>query len=118
MVCHFHFGSCLSFAVSNGQLHLQNLRTWLSYNCQSCRALFSTGFVTDKAGQAKVRVEESGDGRGSVTVRLKHILERECGSHVLQISCTLWVYNCAGLPLALQQSIDEEDSMQMVCFCY
>ena len=61
-----------------------------------------------------MRVEESGDGRGSVTVRLKHILERECGSHVLQISCTLWVYNCAGLPLALQQSIDEEDSMQMV----
>ena len=76
--------------------------------------LFRSTYVTDKEGEARVRVEESGDGRGSVTVRLKHILERECGTRVLQISCTLWVYNCAGLPLALKQSLEDDTTTQTV----
>ena len=66
-------------------------------------------FVTEKEGEGSLRVVEAGEGRGSVTVRLRHILEVSCGIHILQISCTLWVYNCAGLPIALQQSTDEED---------
>lgn len=79
-----------------------------------CRLLFATGIVADREGESQVRVEESGEGKGSVNVCLKHLLERECGSHILQISCTLWVYNCAGLPLALQQSIEEDQSLTMV----
>lgn len=67
-------------------------------------------FVAEKEGEGFLRVVEAGEGQGSVMIRLRHILEAECGIHILQISCTLWVYNCAGLPMALQQSVDEEDS--------
>lgn len=66
-------------------------------------------FVPEKEGEGTLRVVEAGEGRGSVAVRLRHILEASCGIHILQISCALWVYNSAGLPIALQQSTDEED---------
>ena len=51
-----------------------------------------------------VNLDSPNIGRGTATVRLRHVLEAECGSHVLRLSCTLWVYNCSGLPIALQQS--------------
>lgn len=66
-------------------------------------------FAPEKEGEGTLRVVEAGEGRGSVAVRLRHILEASCGIHILQISCALWVYNSAGLPIALQQSTDEED---------
>ena len=65
--------------------------------------------MAEKEGEGTLRVVEAGEGRGSVAVRLRHILEASCGIHILQISCSLWVYNSAGLPIALQQSTDEED---------
>ena len=32
---------------------------------------------------------------------------QECGSHLLALSCALWVYNLSGVPIALQPSTDE-----------
>ena len=64
--------------------------------------------MPEKEGHGSFKVTEAGEGRGTATVRLKHLLEEECGSHVLRLSCTLWVYNCTGLPIALQQSDVEE----------
>ena len=73
-------------------------------------------FVPEKEGEGSLRVVEAGEGRGSVGVRLRHILEASCGIHILQISCALWVYNSAGLPIALQQSTDvEDDSLVSEC---
>ena len=55
------------------------------------------------------QVAASGDGGGSTTVQLAHTQDRECGGHILQLSCGLWVYNCTGMPLALLQD-DLDDS--------
>ena len=78
------------------------------------RASELENFVAEKEGEGSLRVTEAGEGRGSATVRLKHILESECGSHVLRVSCTLWVYNCTGLLIALQQSADEDERSDQV----
>ena len=52
-------------------------------------------------------MHESGEGRGSTDVRVKHIVEA-AGNHVIRFCCALWVYNCTGLPIALQQvTLDE-----------
>lgn len=48
------------------------------------------------------QVNESGEGRGSTCVRVKHVLEAD-GNHIIHFCCALWVYNCTGLPIALQQ---------------
>lgn len=67
----------------------------------------------DEAGRAVTlfQVAASGDGGGSTTVQLAHTQDRECGGHILQLSCGLWVYNCTGMPLALLQG-DLDDSRQ------
>ena len=53
----------------------------------------------------------TGDGSTSTLVQLAHTQDNECGGHILQVSCGLWVYNCTGMPLALQKS-DPDDSRQ------
>ena len=55
------------------------------------------------------RVAQTGDSRGTATVQLEHTLDRDCGSHVLRVACALWVYNCIGLPLALQESSRDDE---------
>jgi hypothetical protein len=35
-------------------------------------------------------------------VRVKHAV-KAAGNHVVRFCCALWVYNCTGLPIALQQ---------------
>jgi len=35
-------------------------------------------------------------------VRVKHVVEA-AGNHVIRFCCALWVFNCTGLPIALQQ---------------
>ena len=67
----------------------------------------------DEAGRAVTlfQVAASGDGGGSTTVQLAHTQDQECGGHILQLSCGLWVYNCTGMPLALLQG-DLDDSRQ------
>lgn len=49
-------------------------------------------------------VTQAGESRGTNLVQLRHAVERQCGGHALALTCALWVYNCTGLPLALQQS--------------
>jgi hypothetical protein len=49
-------------------------------------------------------VTQAGESRGTSLVQLRHSVERQCGGHALALTCALWVYNCAGLPLALAQS--------------
>ena len=49
------------------------------------------------------QVHESGEGRGSSSVRVKH-LRQASGNHAIRFCCALWVYNCTGLPIALQQA--------------
>jgi len=73
--------------------------------------------VAEKEGEGYLRVVEAGEGRGSVSLRLRHMVETTYACHVLQISCTLWVYNCAGLPIALQQSTDEDERGDTVSRC-
>lgn len=63
----------------------------------------------EKEGEHMLSVLEAGEGRGSVPVKLRHLLEKSSGIHILQISCSLWVFNRAGLPIALQQSTEEDD---------
>ncbi|KAK9798969.1 hypothetical protein WJX73_003190 [Symbiochloris irregularis] len=62
----------------------------------------------EEAAETFFKVSESGDSRGSATVYLRHLLDTDCGSHLLRFSCALWVYNCTGFPIALQQSEADE----------
>ncbi len=55
-------------------------------------------------------VTQAGESGGSATVQLKHMVDAESGSHILRLTCALWVYNCTGVPLALQQSEMDESS--------
>lgn len=48
-------------------------------------------------------MREEAKARGRSTVTLRRTLERASGCNVLRFSCALWVYNCSGLPLALQK---------------
>lgn len=64
--------------------------------------------MLEEAAETSFKVSESGDSRGSATVYLRHLLDSDCGSHLLRFSCALWVYNCTGFPIALQQSDADE----------
>ena len=50
-----------------------------------------------------MQVREEAKARGSSTVTLRRTVESASGCNVLRFSCALWVYNCCGLPLALQK---------------
>lgn len=58
------------------------------------------------------QVTQAGESRGNSTVHLKHIVDRECGSHILRLTCALWVYNCTSVPLALQESAMDDTPRQ------
>ena len=49
------------------------------------------------------QVASTGESSSTTTVQLAHTQDPECAGHILQVSCGLWVYNCTGMPLALQQ---------------
>ncbi len=77
--------------------------------CFSHRAGSMDGFDEGRAvGSFQV---VSADGSTSTLVQLAHTQDNECGGHILQVSCELWVYNCTGMPLALQKG-DLDDSRQ------
>lgn len=62
----------------------------------------------EEVAERSFTVYESAEGHGSATVYLRHLLDADCGSHLLRFSCALWVYNCTGFPVALQQSDADE----------
>ena len=68
----------------------------------------------DDAGRAVTlfQMAATGDGGGSTTVQLAHTQDSECGGHILQLSCGLWVYNCTGMPLALLQDALDDSRQQ------
>ena len=69
-------------------------------------------FTAEEQGEGQLHVAEANDGQGSTTLTLRRVLESECGSHILRVGCTLWVYNCAGLPLAIQQAPETDSAEQ------
>ena len=62
----------------------------------------------EETATVSFQVMQAGESRGVATVQLRHMVDTECGSHILRFTCALWVYNCTGLPLALQQSEMED----------
>lgn len=64
------------------------------------------GFIEEANRSLKgceaMQVHESGEGRGSTNVQIKH-LRQASGNHVIRFCCALWVYNCTGMPIAMQQ---------------
>ena len=65
---------------------------------------------TEEMATVSFQVTQAGESRGVATVQLRHMVDAECGSHILRFTCALWVYNCTGVPLALQQSEMEDVS--------
>eukprot|EP00884_Botryococcus_braunii_P001070 jgi/Botrbrau1/10964/Bobra.0383s0018.1 len=59
-------------------------------------------------GEAEVNFDvlEEGEGGGHATFYLKFGPDPETGSSVLRLVCACWVYNCLGIPIALQQVKD------------
>ena len=77
------------------------------------RAADGEEVAAERQGNAEVAVLESGEGRGRAKLRLIHMLEPCAGSHLLRLTCAAWVYNCAGLPIALRPA-DEDDARELV----
>ena len=58
----------------------------------------------DILGKASVQVTKQRKENGSASLSLCHCYDPKSGGHVLRVSCSLWVFNCTGLPIALRQS--------------
>lgn len=58
----------------------------------------------DILGKASVQVTKQRKEDGSASLSLCHCYDPKSGGHVLRVSCSLWVFNCTGLPIALRQS--------------
>lgn len=56
--------------------------------------------------EVKMDVLEEGDGGGHATFFLKVGPDPETGSTILRLVCACWVFNCLGIPIALQQVRD------------
>ena len=56
-------------------------------------------------------MQEVGHGQSEVQVFLRHSLDTATGSHTLLLGCTLWVFNCTGVPVSLRQSGAAEGSL-------
>lgn len=54
-------------------------------------------------GEGRVQVQEEGKARAVSTVTLVREVDAASGATLLRLSCALWVYNCSGLPIALQR---------------
>lgn len=52
---------------------------------------------------AGVQVQEEGKARARSAVALVREVDAASGATLLRLSCALWVYNCSGLPVALQR---------------
>ena len=65
----------------------------------SCNLLASIGCAKSVLQQ----VREEAKARGTSTLMLRRVLEATSGCTLLHFTCALWVYNCSGLPLALQK---------------
>lgn len=55
-------------------------------------------------------VTEAVEGGRAVPIQITRQQDAITGAHTLMISCALWVYNCTGLPIALQQLQQHEDA--------
>lgn len=73
--------------------------TWVSAAVEALYKISSRSLE----GYLVMQVHESGEGRSSTSVRVKHSRQAS-GNHVIRFCCGLWVYNCTGLPIALQQA--------------
>eukprot|EP00887_Chlorella_sp_A99_P007395 scaffold2.g7395.t1 len=53
-----------------------------------------------------VLLQQLGHSRPGVRAFVRHALDTGTGAHTLRFGCTMWVYNCTGVPIALRQSMD------------
>ncbi|KAL6783764.1 hypothetical protein ACKKBF_B05705 [Auxenochlorella protothecoides x Auxenochlorella symbiontica] len=54
-----------------------------------------------------LQLVEVGQSGHSVGVVLRHGLDPGSGARVLRLTCTLWIFNCTGQPLALRQAHED-----------
>ena len=55
----------------------------------------------------RVVLHELGVGQSSVEVAVRHGLDAATGSHLIRLACTLWLFNCTGVPVSLRQAVEE-----------
>ncbi|KAK2078489.1 hypothetical protein QBZ16_003329 [Prototheca wickerhamii] len=60
--------------------------------------------------EQRVPLVEQGQGAHRPGATLRQGLDVGSGARVLALSCALWVFNCAGQPLALRQAADDTGS--------
>eukprot|EP00803_Ostreobium_quekettii_P009393 evm.model.scf_204.12 EVM.evm.TU.scf_204.12 scf_204:78769-93194(-) len=66
-----------------------------------------SGSFEDVSGE-DVTMQVSAEGHSGVPVRIRHYVHGFTGSHVFELCCAFWVYNCAGIPIALRESRGKE----------
>ena len=98
--CFLFLANSMTNYVASSFTHLWNARVASISAPGTCSLCKSTGRLC--CACLRTQVHESGEGRGSTDVRVKHVVEA-AGNHVIRFCCALWVYNCTGLPIALQQ---------------
>jgi len=107
---------CLVHNITKPQLapHVQTLNTTIS-GPRSLLVCRSDYFGLEVMGKASVQVHKHRREDGSASLLLCHCYDSASGAHALRVSCSLWVFNCTGLPIALRQSWLLETFAKQVC---
>ena len=50
-----------------------------------------------------MQLREVGRAQAVTTITMRRTVDSASGATVVRLVCDLWVYNCSGLPIALQQ---------------
>jgi SHR-binding domain of vacuolar-sorting associated protein 13 len=67
-------------------------------------------FLLPLGPETVATVQELPPGRSTVDVSIQHALSLATGSHVVRLSCGMWIYNCIGIPLSIRNA-SLEDSL-------
>lgn len=84
--------------------------------CNRCLGWCRSDYLgMEVMGKASVQVRKERREDGSASLSLCHCYDPASGAHTLRVSCSLWVFNCTGLPIALRQSWLLETFTNQVC---
>lgn len=68
----------------------------------------STAIQVPARPELTATLQEMYPGRSTVEVSIQHTVAPATGAHLLRISCGMWIYNCAGVPVSLRNASHQE----------
>ncbi|KAK9859298.1 hypothetical protein WJX84_010790 [Apatococcus fuscideae] len=85
--------------------------------CSSIKLPFGAASEREACPQSvSADVVEAVEGGRAVPIQITRQQNPVTGAYALTVSCALWVYNCTGLPIALQQLQQQEDAEMEISY--